>query len=53
MQNLFSIFAAFAVVWVLFVGYLISLMARQNGLRQEIATLKALMDQGGNTTNRR
>ena len=46
MKNLFSIFLAYAVVWALHVGYLLSLAMRQNGLRQEIATLKALIEQG-------
>jgi CcmD family protein len=46
-KNLFSIFVAYGVVWVLFVGYLLSLAVRQNGLRQEIATLKALIEQSG------
>lgn len=50
MQNLLSIFVAYGVVWVLFVGYVVSLAIRQNTLRQEIATLKALIEQGGQTT---
>ena len=44
MRNLFW---AYAVVWVLHIGYLFSLAVRQNGLRREIATLKALLDQKG------
>lgn len=46
MKNLFSIFVAYGVVWLLFVGYVLSLAIRQNTLRQEIATLKALIEQG-------
>lgn len=42
MENLFW---AYAVVWVLHVGYLVSLAMRQNGLRREIATLKALIEE--------
>ena len=53
MKNLFSIFIAYAVVWVLFVGYVLSLAVRQNSLRQEIASLKALMEQGGQSTPKR
>jgi CcmD family protein len=52
-MNLFSIFAAYSVLWVLFVGYVLSLAVRQNSLRQEIATLKALIEQGGPTPARR
>ncbi len=52
MKNLLSIFVAYGVVWVLFVGYVLSLAVRQNSLRQEIATLKALIEQGGQTTRR-
>ena len=52
MSNLFSIFVAYAVVWVLFVGYALSLAIRQNSLRQEIATLKALIQQGGQAARR-
>jgi len=42
MENLFW---AYAVVWVLHVGYLVSLAMRQNGLDREIATLKALIEE--------
>ena len=47
MKNLFSIFVAYGVVWVLFVGYLLSIAARQNSLRQEIASLKAMIEEKG------
>jgi CcmD family protein len=47
--GLTSLFWAFAVVWVLHVGYLISIVMRQNGLKREIATLKALMEEKGRT----
>ena len=43
------LFWGFAVVWVLHIGYLFSLAVRQNGLRREIATLKALIEQKGQT----
>ena len=46
MQNLFW---AYAIVWLLHLGYLLSLMARQNGLNREISTLKALIEQKGQT----
>ena len=49
MKNLFSIFVAYGVVWALFVGYLVSIAARQNSLRQEIASLKAMIEQGSQT----
>ena len=52
MKNLFSIFVAFAVVWVLHIGYLISLMSRQNSLQQEISSLKAMLEQGGQSNKR-
>ena len=52
MKNLFSIFIAYGFVWLLHVGYLLSLAARQNSLRQEIATLKTLIEQGSQTTGR-
>ncbi len=44
MENLFW---AYTVVWILHVGYLLSLAVRQNSLRQEISTLKALVEQKG------
>jgi CcmD family protein len=46
MENLFW---AYAVVWVLHVGYLVSLAMRQNGLKREIRTLKALIEEKGRT----
>ena len=42
MENLFW---AYAAVWLLHVGYLASIMVRQNDLRREIATLKAMIEQ--------
>lgn len=44
-----NLFLAYAVVWMLHVGYLLSLAVRQNGLRREIAMLKALIEQRGQT----
>lgn len=46
MENLFW---AYAAVWLLHVSYLVSLMLRQNELRREITTLKALIEQKGQT----
>lgn len=40
-----SLFWAYAIVWVLHVGYLLSLAIRQNGLKREISTLKAMIEQ--------
>jgi CcmD family protein len=40
-----NLFWAYAVVWVLHVGYLFSIAVRQNGLQREIASLKALLEQ--------
>ncbi|MCZ6752286.1 MAG: CcmD family protein [Acidobacteria bacterium] len=45
-----SLFWAYTVVWILHVGYLLSLAVRQNSLRQEISTLKALVEQKGQAT---
>jgi CcmD family protein len=39
------LFWAFAAVWLLHIGYLVSIAVRQNTLRREIATLKALLEQ--------
>ncbi len=39
-----SLFWAYAVVWVLFAGYALSLGSRQKELRREIDTLKALLE---------
>ena len=44
-----SLFWAYAIVWLLHVGYLLSLAVRQNSLRREITTLKALIEQRGQT----
>ena len=50
MENLFW---AYAIVWILHVGYLLSLAVRQNSLQQEISTLQALIEQKDQTTGRR
>ena len=42
-----NLFLAYAIVWLLHVGYLLSLALRQNSLRREIATLRTLMEQKG------
>ncbi|MGH9785428.1 MAG: CcmD family protein [Terriglobia bacterium] len=44
-----NLFVAYAAVWLLLVGYLVSLMLRQNDLRREISTLKAMIEQKGQT----
>jgi CcmD family protein len=41
------LFLAYAVVWGGLMAYLVSIASRQNALRREIATLKALLDQKG------
>jgi CcmD family protein len=46
LKNLFSIFIAYGFVWILNIGYLLSIAVRQNGLKREIATLKAVIEQG-------
>ena len=45
-----SLFWAYAIIWLLHVAYLLSLAMRQNSLRREIASLKALVEQKGQTT---
>ena len=53
MKNLSSIFLAYGFVWLFHVGYLLSLAMRQNSLRQEIATLKVMVEQGSPARDRR
>jgi len=40
MKNLNFLFAAYAIVWLLIIGYLFSLSRRQKKLAQEIEMLK-------------
>ena len=40
-----SLFVAYAIVWGVVMGYVISIAARQNSLRREIARLKSLVEQ--------
>ena len=40
MQNAGYLFAAYAVIWVLFFGYLFTLLNRQRKIRREIDALK-------------
>ncbi|MBI2819771.1 MAG: CcmD family protein [Acidobacteria bacterium] len=40
-----NLFLAYAIVWGVLMGYVVSIAARQNSLRREIATLKALLEQ--------
>ena len=47
-----NLFWAFAVVWILHVAYLVSIAVRQNSLRREIATLKALLEQKEQTSQK-
>jgi CcmD family protein len=48
-----NLFWAFAIVWLLHMGYLLSLMARQNSLRREIQALKLLLEQKAQTPSTR
>ncbi len=41
MDNLVYVFAAFAVVWLLVLAYLLALAQRQRALAQEIGALEA------------
>ena len=45
MTNLTNLFIAYAVVWGVVMAYVVSISARQNSLRREIAMLKTLLDQ--------
>jgi CcmD family protein len=45
-----NLFLAYAIIWLLHVGYLLSLAMRQNSLKREISTLKALVEQKGQAT---
>ena len=40
-----NLFVAYAIVWGVLMGYLVSIAMRQSSLRREIATLKALVEQ--------
>jgi CcmD family protein len=40
-----SLFVAYAIVWGVVMGYVVTLATRQNNIRREITTLKALVDQ--------
>jgi CcmD family protein len=40
-----NLFLAYAAVWAVLMGYLVSIAARQHTLQREIATLKALLQQ--------
>lgn len=40
-----NLFWAYAVCWVLVVGYVLSISARQKSLQQEIKALKAMLEQ--------
>ncbi len=42
MENLGYLFAAFAVVWVVLFGYVLTLIQRQKKLRREIDLLKEM-----------
>ena len=46
MENLGYLFAAFAIVWAVIFGYVLSLSRRQRQLRREIDSLK---EGAGNT----
>ena len=40
-----SLFVAYAVVWVIVIGYVVSIAARQTSLQREIAMLKTLLEE--------
>jgi CcmD family protein len=40
-----NLFWAFAAVWLLHIGYLVSVALRQSSLQREIQALKALVEQ--------
>lgn len=40
-----NLFLAYAIVWGVLMGYLVSIASRQNSLRREIAALKALLEE--------
>jgi CcmD family protein len=40
-----NLFWAFAAVWLLHIGYLVSVALRQGSLQREIQALKALVEQ--------
>lgn len=44
-KNLDFLFAGFAVVWILLLGYVFSLMRRQKRLEADIATLKQMQQE--------
>ncbi len=43
MENAGYLFTAFAVVWAVVFGYVLSLLYRQRRLRQEIDTLREIL----------
>ena len=47
MENAEYIFAAFAIVWVVVFGYVLSLFNRQRKLRREIDSLKETVKEKG------
>jgi len=47
MKNLNFLFAAYAVVWLLIIGYLFSLSRRQKKLAQEIETVLQMQREAG------
>ncbi len=47
MKNLNFLFAAYAIVWLLIIGYLFSLARRQKKLAQEIETVKQMQYEAG------
>jgi CcmD family protein len=44
-----SLFVAYAVVWGVVMAYVVSIASRQNSLRREIAMLKTLLQEKGQT----
>lgn len=47
MENAGYLFAAFAVIWAVVFGYVLSLFIRQKGLHREIESLKKVFKEKG------
>lgn len=47
MDNAFYVFAAYAVIWLLSLGYIFSIAHRQQSLRKEIEALKDAIPEEG------
>ncbi len=47
MENAIYVFAAYAVIWLLSLGYIFSIAQRQQSLRKEIEALKIAIQEEG------